>query len=273
MGLLTPLGLGGCGAPTAAAASSGRRRAARPRHCATTHAGAHEPEQGRRPQQPPPTAPTAAGGALLPRGADGPSWWRRCEPCAANGFDLEHVRLLDAAFERATGRGLLQYYGIKGGGGGYGGEDDDDDDGTASLSSSAARRLYEEVPFCLLSHSTPPPPARAEEGGEEPREPLLDYGNQAAQQLFEYAWSELLGTPSRLTAETAREQAEREAFLERVRRDGFVTDYSGVRVARSGRRFEIKSAVVWNLHDPATGALVGQAAAFRDWEALPVAGQ
>jgi hypothetical protein len=53
-------------------------------------------------------------------------------------------------------------------------------------------------------------------------------------------------------------------LLERVTRDGFIADYSGIRIAASGRRFRIERAVVWNLID-ADGTRHGQAATFDCW--------
>jgi hypothetical protein len=56
--------------------------------------------------------------------------------------------------------------------------------------------------------------------------------------------------------------------LERVTRDGYIADYSGVRIASSGRRFRIHQATVWNLLTP-SGAACGQAALFDSWTFLP----
>lgn len=44
-------------------------------------------------------------------------------------------------------------------------------------------------------------------------------------------------------------QAERQRLLDSVTSNGFVTDYRGVRVAKSGRRFWIVDGIVWQLHD------------------------
>jgi hypothetical protein len=46
-----------------------------------------------------------------------------------------------------------------------------------------------------------------------------------------------------------------------------VDDYSGVRVSKSGRRFRIERAIVWNLTD-AAGTHCGQAASFDRWTPL-----
>mgnify|MGYP002069486675 CR=1 FL=1 len=69
-----------------------------------------------------------------------------------------------------------------------------------------------------------------------------------------------------LTAE-APNRAERARLLETVARRGFIDDYSGVRIAKSGRRFRINRATVWNLLTE-TGQPCGQAAMFDHWEFL-----
>lgn len=87
---------------------------------------------------------------------------------------------------------------------------------------------------------------------------MFVYGNRRAQAIFEYDWDELTALPSRLSAEPM-ERRDRQAFLEQVTRDGFVSDYRGVRVTKSGKRFWIEQATVWQLID-ATGVVRGQAA-------------
>ncbi len=52
-----------------------------------------------------------------------------------------------------------------------------------------------------------------------------------------------------------------------VTRYGFIDDYAGVRIARTGRRFRIRQATVWNLFDE-HGQRCGQAATFARWEFL-----
>jgi hypothetical protein len=95
--------------------------------------------------------------------------------------------------------------------------------------------------------------------GTEP-DPIFFFGNRVALELFETTPEQFTAMPSRLSAE-APLRAEREAFLARVARDGFVADYSGVRISATGRRFTIRDGVVWNLVD-VDGAIQGQAATF-----------
>lgn len=91
-------------------------------------------------------------------------------------------------------------------------------------------------------------------------DPLFFYGNRLALDLFELTPEQLIVMPSRLSAEPLRREA-RAQLLVRVAENGFIDDYSGIRVSSSGRRFRIHDAVVWNLID-AGGQLHGQAATF-----------
>jgi len=97
-------------------------------------------------------------------------------------------------------------------------------------------------------------------------DPVFFYGNRLALQLFEMSWEDFTQLPSHFSAE-APERDERTRLLARVARDGYIDDYAGVRIAASGRRFRIESAVVWNLID-AAGICHGQAATFERWAML-----
>ncbi|GLS45626.1 MEKHLA domain-containing protein [Methylobacterium brachythecii] len=111
-----------------------------------------------------------------------------------------------------------------------------------------ARWAYEEAPFALLAHDTD-------------ADPLFVYANRMAQESFGYALDEMIGMPSRLSAE-APDRSERDRLLAAVARDGYVAGYSGVRIAKSGRRFPIVDVTVWQLRDEA-GIDHGQAATYR----------
>jgi hypothetical protein len=112
----------------------------------------------------------------------------------------------------------------------------------------AAAWLYETTEFAVLAHDTQ----------DDPR---FVYANLEAQRRFERPWEELVGMPSRLSAE-APERAERAAMLAQVAQHGFSRDYRGLRVASSGRRFWIERGIIWNVRGP-DGAPWGQAASFR----------
>lgn len=97
-------------------------------------------------------------------------------------------------------------------------------------------------------------------------DPIFFFGNRTALTLFEMDFDAFTQMPSRLSAEPLLREARAE-LLRRVSRDGFIDDYSGVRIASSGKRFWIEQAVVWNLID-AVGECHGQAATFAQWTQL-----
>ena len=109
------------------------------------------------------------------------------------------------------------------------------------------------APFVLVAHGTE-------------ADPILNYGNASALALWEMSWAELTRTPSRLTAE-APNREERARLLEMVKTLGFIDDYSGIRISKTGRRFKISRATVWNLLSQ-NGLPCGQAAMFSQLEFL-----
>ena len=123
-------------------------------------------------------------------------------------------------------------------------------DGARLASVEQAAWLDTDAPFGLLAHDAQP-------------DPCFVYANLAALSCFEYPDDELIGMPSRLTAELP-DRDERQRLLDAVARDGFVDGYRGLRIAKSGRRFWIEDVTVWMLVD--IGGLVqGQAAIYRRW--------
>lgn len=148
-------------------------------------------------------------------------------PCSENDFQARHVAGLLASFRALTGRNLIAPTG------------DPVED---------ARRIF-EAPFLVLSH-------------DGAADPVLTYGNRSALQLFEMAWEDFVKTPSRFTAE-APNREERQRLLTAVSENGFIDDYSGVRISAKGKRFRIHQATVWNV-----AASGGQAATFSDWSRL-----
>jgi MEKHLA domain len=97
-------------------------------------------------------------------------------------------------------------------------------------------------------------------------DPILNYGNQIALDLWEMDWASFTQTPSKSTAEPVN-QAAREVMMSQVQRQGFIDNYQGVRISSSGRRFEIDRATIWNLTD-LQGQFCGQAATFANWQYL-----
>jgi hypothetical protein len=116
-----------------------------------------------------------------------------------------------------------------------------------------ARALFES-PLIVVSH------------GME-ADPILNYGNQTALNLWELTWDQLIRTPSRLTAEPVN-RAERESMLDEARVRGYIETYRGVRISGSGRRFLVEDALIWNVLD-ADLQRIGQAATFSHWTWLP----
>ncbi len=153
------------------------------------------------------------------------------EPNPANHWQADHAAQLLSCYRHWTGHDLID----------------------PSLPPPEAAHTLYGVPFVVLSH------------GIE-ADPCFTYANLTAQRLFEMPWSEIVGLPSRYSAEPLVRE-ERERLLRRVAEHGFIDDYSGVRIAKSGRRFRIEHATVWNLI-AADGSPAGQAAAFSHWHTL-----
>lgn len=116
-----------------------------------------------------------------------------------------------------------------------------------------ARMLF-EASFVVVSH------------GDEP-DPILNYGNQKALNLWELSWDQLIQTPSRLTAEL-HDRPERGRMLEQTRESGYFDGYRGVRISSTGRRFLVERALIWTVIDLG-GRPIGQAATFSHWFTLP----
>jgi hypothetical protein len=150
------------------------------------------------------------------------------EPSRENTFNVAQVRLMNNSYARVLGEGLLCGY----------------------QNERALAEAFFEAPFVVISHDVA-------------SDPVFNYGNQMALSLFEVTWAELVSLPSRFSAESVA-QEERSILLERVKKYGFIADYHGIRVSKTGRRFHIDKAVVWNLFDD-LGAYQGQAACFKKW--------
>ncbi|MCY3022508.1 MAG: MEKHLA domain-containing protein [Planctomycetota bacterium] len=115
-----------------------------------------------------------------------------------------------------------------------------------------ARALF-EAPLVVLSDGTE-------------ADPILNYGNAAALSLWEMTWEQFTRTPSLRTAEPARQPGRARALAD-VTRKGYVSDYTGVRIASTGRRFKIQDATVWIVLDE-RGTIIGKAATFAAWTYL-----
>lgn len=118
------------------------------------------------------------------------------------------------------------------------------------LDSAQAIQQLLHAPFAVVSHDMQP-------------EPVFNYANIQAQQLFGMSWAEITQLPSRYSA-GEMDRNERDRLLQRVTENGYVNDYSGIRIAKNGARFRIHDATVWNLFDE-TQTHCGQAALIRHW--------
>jgi hypothetical protein len=144
---------------------------------------------------------------------------------------IEWVRFLLTSFHHWTGRQLIE---------------------RAGSVHEQAETLF-SAPFVVVSHD-----------GQD--DPILNYGNRAALDLWEVTWEDLCRTPSRLTAEPI-DRVERARMLVDAQIHGYISDYRGVRISKTGRRFFVEHALVWNVLN-GDGKMVGQAATFSQWERL-----
>ncbi len=125
---------------------------------------------------------------------------------------IRHSQSLLYSFQHWTGRSLLN----------------------ASGSPQEIAQALFDAPFVLVSH------------GIEP-DPIFNYGNRRALELWELSWQELIHMPSRKTAEEVM-QEERNRLLSETATQGF-SNFSGIRMTSTGKRFEIQDGIIWNVLD------------------------
>ncbi len=138
----------------------------------------------------------------------------------------ERLRLMAESYRRLTGKPLLP---------------------DIPKDNETLRRVLWNAPFAIVAHGT-----------ED--DPIFFYGNRYALQCFEMSFDEFARLPSRLSAEPMAQES-RDKALRKVAEQGYIDGYSGMRIARSGRRFMITECTIWNLVD-AAGVHHGQAAIF-----------
>ncbi len=155
-------------------------------------------------------------------------------PSVANCFLSDQVKMMARSCLRLAGLHLLS-------------------ECASELSDAEFARSVFEAQFALVAHDTN-------------SDPIFNYANRTALNLFEMTWEEFTALPSRLSAEPVHRD-ERARLMAQVREKGFISDYSGVRISKSGKRFRIHAATVFNLEDE-RGKPCGQAALFRDWTEL-----
>jgi len=146
---------------------------------------------------------------------------------------LTHTQLLLSSFHRWTGNNLIPI--------------------TNYQSPLEIANALFNANFVVVSHGTQ-------------ADPILNYGNQKALDLWQMDWATLITTPSRYTAEPI-ERSEREKLLAQAKSQGYISNYRGIRIASNGDRFYINQAIIWNVVDE-NDKLWGQAATFANWEAI-----
>jgi hypothetical protein len=157
------------------------------------------------------------------------------EPCISNQYLSDHVQLICDSLRTLTGRELFP---------------------SADQGMDAAKYLY-FAPFVVVSHDRSP-------------EPIFNYGNRVAQDLFEMSWTEFTMLPSRQSAEPPNQEM-RSQLLQEVATKGYIDHYSGIRISKNGKRFWIEDGTIWNLVD-AQGNYQGQAATFDQWKFIEAEG-
>ena len=117
-----------------------------------------------------------------------------------------------------------------------------------------AKQLF-YAPMVVLSHNTNP-------------DPIYNYGNLQALELWEMTWEQLVQTPSKSTTEPEL-RSQRENFLvsAKMAKQGYINNYEGIRVSSTGKRYKIQDVIIWNLTDE-QNQYCGQAATFADWQAV-----
>ena len=146
---------------------------------------------------------------------------------------LQHIQLLLYSFHHWTGDDLIQI--------------------PSNHSPQEIANLLFNADFIVVSH-----------GSEA--DPIFNYGNQKALDLWQMDWQTFISTPSRYTVEPI-EHEDREQLLAQAKSQGYVSNYRGIRIASNGDRFYINNVILWNVVDK-EGKLWGQAATFHDWEAI-----
>jgi predicted DCC family thiol-disulfide oxidoreductase YuxK len=145
---------------------------------------------------------------------------------------IQHSQYLIDSFQHWTGRSLLPHQAV--------------------TPEEQAKQLF-DAPFAIVSHGIQ-------------ADPIFNYGNQTALELWEFPWNEFTQLPSRLSAEPIA-QEERDRVLTSLKTQGYISNYRGIRISRSGKRFWIEDVILWNVITP-TGEALGQAATFSHWQPI-----
>ncbi|MGV0026686.1 MEKHLA domain-containing protein [Phormidesmis priestleyi] len=115
-----------------------------------------------------------------------------------------------------------------------------------------AQSLF-KASFAVVSHGTE-------------ADPIFNYANAQALDLWQLDWQRFTQMPSRLSAEPIV-QAERDRLLAEAKIKGYISDYQGIRISSIGQRFWIENVVLWDVFDE-NDQPSGQAATFSHWRFL-----
>jgi hypothetical protein len=111
-----------------------------------------------------------------------------------------------------------------------------------------------KAPFVVVSHGTE-------------ADPIFNYANQQALDLWEMDWATFTQIPSRQSAESIT-QEERSRLLSEAKTKGYISDYRGIRISSTGKRFWIENVILWTVLDEQNHPC-GQAATFSTWKFIP----
>ncbi|MDM9381334.1 MEKHLA domain-containing protein [Chlorogloeopsis sp. ULAP01] len=112
-----------------------------------------------------------------------------------------------------------------------------------------AQALF-QAPFVLASHDTQ-------------ADPILNYGNCKALELWELSWEEFTRMPSRRTAQQMLQQERGRRLTDTVTR-GY-SKFPAIRITSTGKRFQIEEVILWNVLDE-DERYCGQAAMFSNYK-------
>ena len=148
-------------------------------------------------------------------------------PDASNNYYRDHLSIVLENLKRWTSYDLIKEYGF---------------------SEDLGQQVF-DADFYILSHNNA-------------ADPILNYGNYRVLKLWETSWEELTTMYSRDTAKPVDRSA-RLAIMDRVKSQNYISGYSGTRISKTGKQFEILDVTIWNLFTN-NGDPYGQAAWFKN---------